>query len=306
MNSLLPLFLCSCALSFILTPICRDLALRFRYVDRPDHRRKLHTRPVPRIGGISIMAPCLLLLAFQRSSALPAVLLILAAGLWDDLFGLKARHKFAIQVAAARLAYIAGIHIGTDAWWSAPLTILWLVGCSNAFNLIDGIDGLAGGLGAIAALTMLAAALLQGHHALALAAAPLAGALCGFLPYNFSPASVFLGDCGSLSLGFLLGIYSVTWCNWADTPAGAAAPLLALAVPLLDTALAIIRRVREGRPIFGADRRHIHHRLLDCGLSPRRVALLLYGVCAIAAVLSIAADVGQSSRPVLFSALLSQ
>ncbi len=283
---LLTVPLCSFALSFVLTPICRDLALRFRCVDRPDHDRKLHSRPVPRIGGIPIMAACLCLLVVWRQ-VFPSVLVIFAAGLWDDLFGLKAWHKLGIQAAAAAMACVAGVSIGGPAWWSVPLTILWLVGCTNAFNLIDGVDGLAGGLGLIGALTMLAAALLHGQYTLALAAAPVAGALCGFLPYNFSPASVFLGDSGSLSLGFLLGIYAVTWSNATDTLPGMAAPLVALSIPLLDTVLAMARRAIAGQPIFAADRRHIHHLLLDRGLSPRGVALLLCGICGLAAIWSI-------------------
>ncbi len=286
MMLLLTLWLCSFALSLLLTPVCRDLALRFRCVDRPDNGRKLHARPVPRIGGIPIMAACLPLVVLWRP-VFPSVLLIFAAGLWDDLFGLRARKKLGVQAAAAALACLAGVSIGEQAWWSAPLTILWLVGCTNAFNLIDGVDGLACGLGLIAALTMLAAALVHGQYTLALAAAPVAGALCGFLPYNFHRASVFLGDSGSLSLGFLLGIYAVTWSNATNTLPGMAAPLVALSIPLLDTVLAVARRAIGGQPIFAADRRHIHHLMLDRGLSHRGVALLLCGICGFAAIWSI-------------------
>jgi len=162
------------------------------------------------------------------------------------------------------------------------------VGCSNAFNLIDGIDGLAAGLGLFATLTILTGALLQGNLALALATAPLAGALLGFLRYNFNPASIFLGDSGSLLVGFLLGCYGVVWSQKSATLLAMTAPLMAMAVPILDVCLSIARRFLRRQPIFGADRGHIHHRLLDRGLSPRKVALLLYAAGGLAALFSIA------------------
>ena len=172
-------------------------------------------------------------------------------------------------------------------WLSVPLTVLWLVACANAVNLIDGIDGLATGVALVATLSTLVAALLQSNFPLALATAPLAGALLGFLRYNFNPASIFLGDSGSLSLGFLLGCFGIIWGQKSATILGMTAPLMALSIPLLDTALAIARRVLRGQPIFTADRRHIHHLLLDRGFTPRRAALLLYGVCGLAAGLSL-------------------
>ena len=157
---------------------------------------------------------------------------------------------------------------------AVPLTILWLVGCSNAFNLIDGLDGLATGVGLFATATAFLSALLTGNIALAIVTAPLLGALLGFLPYNFSPASIFMGDCGSLTVGFLLGCFGVIWSQKSATLLGMTAPLIALAIPLLDTALAIARRFLRRQPVFGADRGHIHHRLLARGFTPRRVAYI--------------------------------
>jgi UDP-GlcNAc:undecaprenyl-phosphate GlcNAc-1-phosphate transferase len=164
---------------------------------------------------------------------------------------------------------------------------LWLVACSNAFNLIDGVDGLAAGVGLFANLTIFLAALLQHNTALAMATLPLAGALMGFLRYNFNPASIFLGDCGSLSIGFLLGCCGVIWSQKSATLLAMTAPLMLLSVPLVDTALAICRRFLRHQPIFGADRNHIHHRLLDRGFSPRKVTLLIYGLCGVAASFSL-------------------
>jgi UDP-GlcNAc:undecaprenyl-phosphate/decaprenyl-phosphate GlcNAc-1-phosphate transferase len=298
MIPLLAAFLGSFGITFLLTPVCRNLALRCGLVDRPDQARKTHPRPIPRVGGIPILGACLLSVCLLTRTAatanlLAATVVVFAIGLCDDLRSLKPWQKLAGQVAAAALACSAGVRIDNlgsypvPFWCAVTLTIFWLVGCTNAINLIDGMDGLATGIGLFATLTTLAAALLQGHYALALATAPLAGALFGFLRYNFHPASIFLGDCGSLPLGFLLGAYGVIWSHKSSTILGLTAPLVALSVPLLDTAVSIVRRFLSGRPIFGADRRHIHHLLLDRGFTPRRAALLLYGACGCAAILSL-------------------
>jgi UDP-GlcNAc:undecaprenyl-phosphate GlcNAc-1-phosphate transferase len=173
------------------------------------------------------------------------------------------------------------------AWWTIPVTILWLLACSNAFNLVDGMDGLAAGVGMFATVTIFVAALMQKNIALAMATAPLAGCLLGFLCYNFNPATIFLGDSGSLLIGFLLGCYGIIWTQKSATLLGMTAPLMALSLPLLDVGLAVVRRFLRRQPIFSADRGHIHHRLLDRGMSPRKAALLLYFFCSIVAVFSL-------------------
>ena len=306
-------FLFLAAVSFLiclpLTPLCRDIFRRAGCLDHPDRLRKTHARAVPRIGGIPIAIAYLgsfglLLLSPLNAGAvlgqhlplvwklLPAAGLIFATGLIDDLVGLKSWQKLLGQVAAALCAYWGGVALTlsgrpVDTLWCLPLTVLWLVGCANAFNLIDGVDGLAAGLGLFATLTMAIAALLHGNLALAIATAPLAGALLGFLRYNFNPASIFLGDSGSLLVGFLLGCYGVLWSQKSATLLGMTAPLMALSIPILDVCLSIGRRFLSQSPIFGADRGHIHHRLLDRGLSPRRVALLLYAVGGLGALFSV-------------------
>ena len=198
------------------------------------------------------------------------------------------------QVPAAAVACYAGVQIHgigghsiAGAWRCIPLTMFWLVGCANAFNLIDGLDGLATGVGLFATATAFLSALISGNAALAFVTAPLAGALLGFLPYNFNPASIFMGDCGSMTVGFLLGCFGVIWSQKSATLLGMTAPLIALAIPLLDTALAIARRFLRHQPVFGADRGHIHHRLLKRGFTPRRVAYILYASVGIAAGLSL-------------------
>lgn len=300
----------SCVFSLLLTPICRDVADCLGIVDVPDHRRKVHTGPIARIGGIpiflSIALAIVLCSLMQRwlcpvgiewgdlFRVIPALGLTFLTGLVDDLRGLKPWQKLAGEILGGTLAVAAGVQIDSlggifigNTWWHVPLTVVWLVGCANALNLIDGVDGLAAGVGFFAAATTLIAGLLSGNSALALATVPLVSALLGFLRYNFNPATIFLGDCGSLSIGFLLGCYGVVWSQKSATLLGMTAPLIALSVPLADTTLAIVRRFLRGQPIFGADRRHIHHLLLERGLTPRRVVLLLYGIAGIAAACSL-------------------
>ena len=272
--------------------------------------RKTHGTPVPRLGGVPIVvaylfAYALLLLSPFNAGALvranlslvwklfPAAILIFLTGLLDDLIGLRPWQKLLGQLAAAVTVAAAGVHLTgisgyhLSPWWTLPATILWLVGCTNAFNLIDGVDGLASGIGFFASFTTLLVALLQHNIPLALATAPLVCAILGFLRYNLNPATIFLGDCGSLLIGFLLGCYSLVWSAKSATLLGMTAPLMVLCIPLLDTCIAILRRFLTRQPIFGADRGHIHHKLLARGLTPRRVVLLIYGVCGLAAALSL-------------------
>ena len=294
-------------ISLVLTPICRDIFRSYGVVDQPDGARKVHRYPIPRVGGLAIAISYLVAyllvrpeegspLAQQLSlvwKLLPGAALAFAIGLLDDLFDLRAWIKLVGQLAAAGLACVGGVRIlsiagaPTDAWWNVPLTILWLLACMNAFNLVDGLDGLAAGVGLFATLTVFAAAMMQHNMVLAVATFPLAGALLAFLCYNFNPATIFLGDSGSLLIGFLLGCYAAIWSNKSATLLGMTAPLMALSIPLLDVALAIVRRFLRRQPIFAADRGHIHHRLLDRGLTPRRVVLVLYGLCGLAAAFSL-------------------
>lgn len=301
--------------SLLLTPLARNLFLRYGILDRPDGHRKVHTSAIPRVGGVPIalsyMAAYSFFLGLNSGSSsaleqrlpfvitlLPAALCVFLTGLVDDIRGLSPKAKIAGQLLGAVAAVAAGVRISTIGGWplgpglAELLTVVWLVGCTNAFNLIDGLDGLASGMGLFATLTMFVAALLSNDTSLALATLPLAGSLLGFLRYNFNPASVFLGDSGSLLIGFLLGCYGVIWSQKSATILGMTAPMMALAIPLADALLAIARRWLRGQPIFGADRNHIHHRLLDRGLTHRRVVLLLYLVCGVYAGLSLLTSFG--------------
>ena len=314
MYSLAILAFVSFLLALVLTPLCRNLFRGLGVVDHPDGLRKTHVTAVPRIGGVPLFLAYLgalgILLLLPLSSTrivetgiavglrlFPAVALVFFVGLLDDIRGLKPWQKLACQLLAAGIAIWAGVDVKNvggmliPSMISLPLTLIWLVGCANAFNLIDGIDGLATGAGLFATVTILIGALLSNNSPLALATVPLAGALLGFLRYNFNPASIFLGDSGSLTIGFLLGCYGVLWSQKGTTMLGMTAPLLALAVPLLDTGLAVVRRFLRHQPIMSGDAAHIHHRLLARGLTPRKTALILYAACGFAASLSLLASV---------------
>jgi UDP-GlcNAc:undecaprenyl-phosphate/decaprenyl-phosphate GlcNAc-1-phosphate transferase len=310
MNALLVLTGLSFLLCMIFTPLVRDLAMHFGIVDCPDLQRKLHIRAVPRVGGIPIIlsyagavllmvifAPHWVELTVQHRRLIlelcPAVAVIFLTGLLDDLVCLRPWQKLSGQILAAALAVLCGQTISLASSHpgalliTIPLSMMWLIGCTNAFNLIDGMDGLASGVGLFATLTTAAVGLIQGDMGLAMATAPLAGCLLAFLRYNFNPASVFLGDSGSLTIGFMMGCFSLIWGQHSGNLLGLAAPTMVMALPLLDVALAIMRRGLRRKPIFQGDRGHIHHMILARGLRTRDAALVLYGVCTICAVLAV-------------------
>ena len=310
MYSLLFLTLTSLLLALAFTPVSKKLAWRFGIVDHPDQVRKLHGVAIPRLGGVAIFASILsaygLLLVVRFSSGhiiledlplvlhiLPALLIVFLLGLIDDIISLSPWIKLTVEIVAAVVAWFGGIHVSSVEGHPFPvvlsfaITIVWIVGCTNAINLIDGLDGLAAGISLFAAVTMLIAALIGHNYPMALVAVPLVGALLGFLRYNFNPASIFLGDCGSLSLGFILSCCGVVWSEKSTTVVGLATPVLVFAIPLLDAGLAIFRRFLNNKRIFGADSEHIHHKLLSRGLTPKRVVLLLYAICALGAGISL-------------------
>ena len=298
------------AVSLALTPVVRNPTRRRGLVDHPDAIRKLHQHAVPRLGGVAILLSYVAVFGILKLLGLQwpvltldgtpwswltvaAVAIVFGTGVIDDLVGLNAWQKLLGQVTAAGIAYASGVQIHSlqghpiAIWWSLPLTVLWLIICSNAFNLIDGMDGLAAGLGFLATATMFIAAFVHHNTGLMILTLPLCGALLGFLRYNFNPASIFLGDCGSLTIGFLLGSFGVLSSDKSATLLGMTAPVMTLAVPLLDAAISVTRRFLRNQPVLSGDRRHVHHRLLDRGLTPRRAVLLLYGGGALAAAFSL-------------------
>lgn len=319
MHAIVGLGLLAFLVCLVTTPLVRDLFLKLNIVDHPDGDRKLHVRPIPRIGGIPIAlsyaAALGLMLIFAPAGAririqheqlvwalLPATGLMFLVGLVDDLRGLRPWQKLGGQAVAATLAVALGarmapMHGGMLAHGTGLVfSFLWLIGCTNAVNLIDGLDGLASGVGLFATGTTLVAAMLAGNTGLAMATVPLVGCLLAFLRYNFAPASVFLGDSGSLTIGFMLGCFGLIWSQKSGSLLGMVAPLMALALPLVDVGLSIGRRFMRSRPIFGADRGHIHHMVLALGFKPRDAALILYGFCGLAAFLALLLNVSSMHR----------
>ena len=315
MKSYFALFLISATASLVLTPLLRRFCERYRLVDEPLDDRRVHEKPVPRLGGIGIFLSLLIAL-----SALPLLnnllthtlrpdrrgiivylvcgLLVLLLGVYDDLRGANARVKFAGLAGVAVLFYVLGGRIVT---LSIPfvgsvtlhpilgflLTVIWVVGIANAFNLIDGVDGLASGSALFSSLVLFSVSLIQGRPLVAVIALVLTAALAGFLRYNFNPASIFLGDSGSLFVGFTLAALAILGSQKASTAVAVAIPILAFGLPVVDTSVSIARRFLSGKPIFQGDREHIHHMLLQRGWSQRRVALVLYGVSALFALLAM-------------------
>lgn len=311
---LLP-FLISFALSVALTPLVRDRAIARGWVDRPDSERHLHARPIPRLGGTAICASFMVVVGLNlvlapllgRPIAFPGrpllgilgpAALICLLGLWDDLHPLRPILKFGVQALAAVLVYFAGFGIRqVDLFFAGqslrtavglPLTILWVLLITNAFNLIDGLDGLTAGSALFSTIVLFVLALENGSSWVAFLAVVLAGAIVGFLKFNFHPATIFLGDCGSLFVGFMLSALALAASQKGTTMIAVAIPVVSFGLPIMDVAIAVVRRYLSGKPLFCADHEHIHHKLLKRGLSQRDAVFILYGVSATLALLSLA------------------
>jgi UDP-GlcNAc:undecaprenyl-phosphate GlcNAc-1-phosphate transferase len=305
-----------------LTPVLIWLAHRLGLVDAPG-LRKVHKTEVPRIGGLAIVAATLaatvpvLFLNNAIGSAMrghgwqivmfyAAATLIFLMGFLDDLRGLRARTKLLVQLVAATGCFAAGIRIESLAlfelgtidigWLSFPLTMLWIIGITNAINLIDGLDGLAAGVGAITCAMLAMFSVYQHDPVMAVITLGLLGSLVGFLYFNFNPARIFMGDSGSQFVGFALSTAAVMTYNKATTAVALTLPVLALGVPIFDTLLAMLRRFLGRRSLFGPDRGHIHHRLLERGLDHRKTVLLIYGVTATASGFGVIMTVHRDSR----------
>lgn len=303
------------ALCMALTWVLRRLAHAFGWLDHPAPPRKMHAQPIPRIGGVGVMLAAGLAVVMLRwwqyhydrphylqntnlHVLLFPLLLVFLTGLLDDLINLRWWIKLTAELAAALWLVHSGliIHLqllqrispGLAAQLSAPVTVLWLLVCANAMNLIDGMDGLASGIALLASLTLMMAAIITGNFALLMLTLPLAGALLGFLAFNFNPATIYLGDSGSLTIGFLLGAFGVIWSEKSTTLVAMTVPVMALALPLFDTGQAIIRRWRRGKSLFAPDHEHIHHQLLRLGVGPKRAVVLLYAVAGALALGSLA------------------
>lgn len=298
-------FVCAFVLALAATPLVKKLAVKIGAIDIPKDKRRMHSDAVPLIGGLAIFLGFLVstLLFSEPDIKIIAILLgaliMVVLGVFDDKYALGAKFKLLIQIVAALIPVIAGVRIeriilpflksgGIEFGWLAyPITVLWIVALTNAVNLIDGLDGLAAGVSAIASFSMFVIALMQGNYPIAAMSAAIVGACCGFLPYNFSPASIFMGDTGSTFLGFVMASLSVLGLFKIHAIISFAVPFIAFGIPIFDTSFAIFRRIREHRPIMSPDRGHLHHRLVDMGFSHKQAVLIIYAICIVLGAVAV-------------------
>ena len=321
-GTIIAAFAIAAVLSYFFTPPVKNFAHKVGAIDVPKDARSMHKKPIPRLGGLAIYGGflCSILIFGQLDETMLCVLLgaaiIVALGIFDDVLALGAKLKFVVQIVAAAIPVCIGdlqiglftnlnplsdtpfVHLGILA---VPVTIIWIVGITNAVNLIDGLDGLAVGVSSIAAITMLAVALLTGNMPIAITMAALAGACIGFMPYNLNPAKIFMGDTGSTFLGYMLATVSIMGLFKFYAVISFAVPFLILGLPIFDTANAIIRRVAAGRSPMSPDRGHVHHKLIDMGFNQKQAVAILY---AISATLGLTAVVLTSSGEVKAIVLL--
>lgn len=298
-------FLFSVLLAFALTPAVRVLAFKMGAVDVPKDKRRMHKEPVPLIGGLSIFVSfCTSVILFLEDmdirilGLLLGMLMMVVIGIIDDTRDLSAGKKFLGQIFAALFPVLTGTRIDSflmmgenytlSPWISIPLTILWIVGITNAINLIDGLDGLACGVSVISSFCLVLTAIISSSMGnIALLSLLLAGACLGFLPFNLHPAKMFMGDTGALILGYALSTISVLGVFKFNALVSFLIPFLILGLPASDTLISIIRRLRKGKSPFSPDRGHLHHKLIDMGFSQRASVLILYAISALLGICAV-------------------
>ena len=312
-------------LSFCVTPLVKRFAHRVGAIDTPKDARRVHTHPIPRLGGLAIFIGFLFsvtLLAdisVEVRGILLGAVIIVTLGVIDDIRPLPALLKFIVQIIAALITVFHGVNIeffanpfvlGNNNYVSLgmlaiPVTVLWIVGITNSVNLIDGLDGLAVGVSTISSIVMLVIALLVAEPNVAVIMAALAGACLGFIPYNFNPAKIFMGDAGALLLGFILATVSILGLFKFYTIISFAVPFLVLALPFFDTAFAFLRRLAKGKNPMAPDRGHFHHRLLDMGLSQKQVVAVLYAISGLLGLIAVVISTTHQIRgPLLVAAVV--
>ncbi|MBE6681516.1 MAG: undecaprenyl/decaprenyl-phosphate alpha-N-acetylglucosaminyl 1-phosphate transferase [Ruminococcaceae bacterium] len=295
---------CAFFISVTLTPIVRVLAFKLHVTDVPKDSRRMHKKEMPLMGGLAIFAAFVIgVLVFcdidrKIIGFLLGALLITLTGIIDDKYEMRAILKLLMQIAAALIAVFSGLQIEMINFfgryipfgpWSGVITVVWIVALTNAINLIDGLDGLSCGVSTISCFTLLISLAFHPEtpFAVLLMIGILAGSCMGFLPFNFNPAKIFMGDTGALFLGYCLSVLSILGCFKLDAIVSFAVPFLIFALPLMDTAFAFMRRIFTGRSPFSADRGHVHHRLIDKGFDQRHSVLLLYAVSGISGIAAI-------------------
>ena len=307
------------------TPLVKVLAGKFGAVDVPKDGRRMHDHPIPRMGGLAIffgfMASVLLFVALDtaKKGMLLGAVIIVVLGVLDDKYALPAKPKFLVQIIAALIAVLAGNQIAVLSnpnifspnpvwqlgWLRYPITVIWIVAITNSVNFIDGLDGLACGVSTISAASMLIIALLlvrelESELDVALMMAALVGACIGFLPYNFNPAKIFMGDTGSTFLGFIMAVVSVQGMFKMYNIISFVVPFLMLGLPIFDECFAIIRRLSRGQSPMAPDRGHVHHRLIDMGFSQKQAVGVLYVISTILGLSAVVLTAGGAEKAMVF------
>ncbi len=301
MLKLLGALLAAAAVSFLATPLVKNLAYKVGAIDVPKDERRMHHQPIPRLGGLAIFIAFLFTVIIfadidrQLQGMLLGAVMIVILGVLDDILSLKALPKFLVQIAAAGVAvyhgcviqFVSNPNVFSETsyislhWLSVPVTIIWIVAITNAVNFIDGLDGLAVGVSAISTASLLIIALMVGEINIAIILAALLGACGGFIPYNLNPAKIFMGDTGSTFLGYTLACLSVTGLFKLYAIISFAVPFLVLGIPIFDICFAFLRRIAKGQNPMTADRGHVHHRLIDMGFSQKQAVAISYMLTAI-------------------------
>ena len=328
MTSVLIGFAVAFATGIIATGLTIPVAKRLGVVDKPDSFRKVHTAAMPLLGGVPLFiatfVPVALLCGIYSDNPIAAKLshnglclkgllfgslIALGLGIIDDNIDMRARWKLLLQLTAAGVAFAFGFRIAGVAlpfvgtvwlgWLALPATLFWFLACMNAINLMDGLDGLAAGVSLFVVLSLALVCLLLGHLADLFLLACIGGAICGFLVFNFQPGRIFLGDSGSMLLGFLVAALSLQSSRKTETAVALLIPMVALGLPIVDTSMAILRRWSRRLPISAADRRHVHHLLLSLGLSHRKVVLVIYGICLFFGIASVIVATGRNEAVIV-------
>lgn len=325
-NYILPLVV-SFLIAFIATPIIRKIAIKIGAVDIPKDNRRMHKKPIPFLGGVAIyiatIIGILIFMPLKSSTTIAFILggsLIMLTGLIDDFIDLSPRKKLLLQVVGAFILVIGGVTIKTLTYpftasgsnkvielstgFSVLITIFWIVGITNTINLIDGLDGLSAGVTAISSITLMVVAYKLGYKQTVVISGILAGSALGFLPYNFNPAKIFMGDAGALFLGYMLSAISIEGVMKSSAAIAVVVPIMILGIPIFDTTFAICRRLAKGQHPMQADKGHLHHRLLRRGYSQRQTVMILYGISMLFGAIAISITKVNSRRSVELSLIL--
>ena len=308
--------------SLLSTPLVKEWAIKFKAVDVPKDGRRMHKKPIPRLGGLAIIFGFIVAVFcfyghMDRKiiSILVGAAVISAMGVVDDIKALDAKPKFIIQILAALIVIIGGdlkIDVLTNPnffspnpywvlpeWLSVTATLIWIVFITNAVNFIDGLDGLAAGVSAIMSVSLVFIAVKVGEYPVAIIGTSLMGACFGFLPYNFNPAKIFMGDTGSTFLGFMLATLSIQGVFKSYAIISFAVPLLILGLPLFDASFAMLRRISKGQSPMQADRGHLHHRLIDMGFSQKQTVFILYAISGVLGITAVVLAESNALRAIL-------